>query len=265
MTPAGLGRRAAGARPSALDSIDLPQTAWRGPSSWPSPRSGRLDRDGSRAVSDAWAGAAAAVLVVAVGAAVVGSQIIRSSGEPAASSAEPTSSAASASAVPSTESGLPGSVLELDVITVSDAIAVRDAGQDDRELAVAGWFTPIGPIPVSVPRRVDQPDPAPLPRLDGLADRGARVALPPNRELRDDEAAGRARAQSRLGWDRSTVGAVRSPLVGDSVPIAVVFVGHFDDRRAELCPARRASRVPRSLRRRPRRLGRWRRAAAQSL
>ena len=32
--------------------------------------------------------------------------------------------------------------------TVSDALAVRDAGQDDRELAVAGWITPIGPSPV---------------------------------------------------------------------------------------------------------------------
>ena len=32
------------------------------------------------------------------------------------------------------------------ITTVADAIAVRDAGIDDREIAIRGWYTPFYPL-----------------------------------------------------------------------------------------------------------------------
>ena len=69
---------------------------------------------------------------------------------------------AGASATP-TAQAITGGPSSLPIIQVTDAIAVRDAGVDDRELAVQGWFAsmmascpapnvnPINPLQVGCP------------------------------------------------------------------------------------------------------------------
>ena len=46
---------------------------------------------------------------------------------------------------------VPASVFDLPVINVSEALEVRDAGVDDRELAVRGWFSPLAPVSCPAP------------------------------------------------------------------------------------------------------------------
>lgn len=187
-----------------------------------------------------WAGSVAAVLVVAVSAAVVGSMLLRPAGAPVASSSGATSTAdpstPGTTPVPATGADVPASVQGMDVVTVSDALAVRDGGVDDRELAVSGWFTPIGPIPCPYPGELTSPIQLRCPDSmvwmteapEALFHRTANseTMKPPD---------GPGLNPDLDGIDRQWVPS--QPAVGESVPVAVVFVGHFDDRRAELCPA----------------------------
>ena len=89
----------------------------------------------------AWSAAIAAVVVVAVaGTALIGlGGLGRTGASPLPSDAA--TSDGGPSATP-TEQALPGTAFErLPIIGVADAIAIRDAGVDDREIAVHGWFT----------------------------------------------------------------------------------------------------------------------------
>ncbi len=88
-----------------------------------------------RHTSAGWALAAAAVVAVLVGTLTVG---LGGFGR-TAGSASPSPSASAASATPSvgatpTAQAIPGSVFGLPIIHVPDAIAIRDAGVDDREV-----------------------------------------------------------------------------------------------------------------------------------
>lgn len=134
----------------------------------------------------------------------------------------------------------PTSVGGLQTITIREALAVRDAGVDDQELAVEGWFTPapaIGcPAPNAWPTSPIQPwcpdtfvwlteEPQSLFHATG----DGMSAGPP---------LGPALNPDMDGLDRAWYPAL--PQVGqvaDSLAEHVVVIGHFDDRRAALCPA----------------------------
>ncbi len=132
----------------------------------------------------------------------------------------------------------PTSLFGLDTISVSAALAVRGAGIDDRELAVNGWFgphlmptcTPMEPAQSPVqPQCPDQfvwltEDPESLIHLgsDGLSMQGPR---------------GPAFNLDLDGIDDSWEPAPPQTSTADgSAPEQVVVIGHFDDRRAQLCP-----------------------------
>ncbi len=130
----------------------------------------------------------------------------------------------------------PSEVLGLPVISVDDALAVRDAGADDRELAVRGWFSPIAPIscpapatsPVS-PVEPNCPDQwvvlmqEPESLFTARAD-GAEGHLPTGDAFQIDLG----------GLDTSVLPGM--PELGPAEPAEIVVIGHFDDRKARLCP-----------------------------
>ena len=131
---------------------------------------------------------------------------------------------------------VPASVFDLPVINVSEALEVRDAGVDDRELAVRGWFSPLAPVscpapanwPVSPvePNCPDQwvvlmQEPESLVTVEENGFSGGAITGPAIRiDLDDIEA----------GWQPAL------PDLGPAEPVEIVVVGHFDDRRSLLCP-----------------------------
>jgi hypothetical protein len=136
---------------------------------------------------------------------------------------------------------VPGFVLDLPIIEVTDAIAVRDAGVDDRELAVLGWFTPAPLISCGVNAAKVFVSPlqlhCPSDELIWLTERpeslihlsGPSLVTAPSGPAINPFLDGLDRA-----WQRPP------PQIGDAIadstPVGVVFLGHFDDRRADLCP-----------------------------
>lgn len=140
--------------------------------------------------------AAAAVVVSVVGLSLAMSWRTGSSPPPTGPSAS-VPSAAPSDAETERVFGLP-------VIDVPAALAVRDVGEDDRELAVRGWYSPIGfpdqwvlsttQVPTGDGFQID---------LDGID-------------------------ASDLPW---------GPAVRPAEPAEIVVVGHFDDRRSRRCPA----------------------------
>jgi len=192
-------------------------------------------------VGQPWSLAAALVIVILVFAGTVGRAALSL---PAGSQAPVTGStsgpSATAAATP-TLHAVSESILGLPIIGVPDAMTIRDGGVDDHEIAVQGWFTPpaftcqdgsINPI---------------------LADCGDETV---GWLTEDPETLVRA---TRTGVDRvAPQGAAIAPiLIGlpdfwypdlplagsgtASVPVDVVLVGHFDDRRAVLCTTSQGS------------------------
>jgi len=184
-----------------------------------------------------WGLAAAALVVVLVGTLAVGvGGFGRGVGSP-----HPANAGADASpgAVPTpTEQALPGNVFDLPIIRVPDAIAIRDAGIDDREIAVVGWFTDGGPIPCPAPIvALVNPLQAWCPdEFVWLMERPETLIARSGNGTTMTTPSGPALNPDLDGIDRwqSTVAAFDAN--GLSVPVDVVFVGHFDDRRATLCP-----------------------------
>ena len=198
----------------------------------------------------AWAVAAAVLLVAVGGATVLG---LGGLGGPGSGSTGPSDSAR-ASTAPSatlgatatpTEQALPGSVDGLPIVHVTDALAVRDAFAANTELAVQGWFTPAPPLtctPVPPnPLQRQCPD-----RLDWFTEDAESLIHVNGGTLTTSDPVGPALNPLLDGLDPSwitplTFSSSRQPAArranGDSVPTDVVFVGHFGDRRAALCPA----------------------------
>lgn len=187
-------------------------------------------------ISPVWRGLLAPVAVVVLAIGVIGSGVLLRGDDPSAatpSSSPPGGSAAasdSASAGPPTAFGLP-------IISVTDAIAMRDAAIDDREIAVRGWFDP-GP-PVSCPAPLE---PATSPVQPVCPDQfiwlteapESLTTVEPNSLSRQPPTGAAIHPDLDLVDERW---APRLPRAGPSIPVAVVFIGHFDDRRAHLCPA----------------------------
>jgi hypothetical protein len=123
----------------------------------------------------------------------------------------------------------------LPVISVSDAIAIRDGGIDDREMAIHGWFSPIGPMscpytPATSPVQAVCPDqyvvlmaePESLVTREANGFSGREPAGPSIQIDLDD---------LEVGWQPGL------PDLGPAQPIEIAVVGHFDDRRSSACPA----------------------------
>jgi len=152
----------------------------------------------------------------------------------------------SVTAAPSTPTSMPsdraGTVLGLPIISVADAIAVRDAGIEDRELAVRGWYTPTTIAIFGCPIILHQVLPVQL----GCGDQF--VWLTQDREAIQRTVGGTTEfvppkgpaihpSFDELGGMWPTF-ALR--LCGPSCaphPTSIVAIGHFDDRRASFCDA----------------------------
>jgi len=133
----------------------------------------------------------------------------------------------------------PTDVLGLPVISVDEAIAIRDAGIDDREIAVRGWYTPVPPL------RCGPPHPPITTPLEPYCEDAFSVLM------RDPE------SLIAVGPDSMNVHGPEGPhisidldqidrpwqpmlpVMGPSTPIEIVVMGHFDDRRSSACSADR--------------------------
>jgi len=142
---------------------------------------------------------------------------------------------------PPVRTDAPITALGLPIISVSDAIAFRDAGVDDRELAVRGWFS-AQTVAVFCPFMQRQVQPVQL----GCVDRF--VWLTQDRESIERKVGGTTEfvqpkgpaihpSFDELGGTWPTF-ALR--LCGTNCqphPVSIIAIGHFDDRRASLCAA----------------------------
>jgi hypothetical protein len=177
--------------------------------------------------------APAAVVILAIGAvsgmALIGGQ--RGSNAPSEPNADPSSSPSSSGPPDASEAA------RLPVISVVDAIAVRDAGADDREIAVRAWYAPY--LPNRACGRASNEEPV-WPLL---------VACPEDRLwLMQDPEPVMTVTDSGLSWRGPTGPAISAafgevdrswafPIEDTTRLVELVVVGHFDDRRSAACPA----------------------------
>jgi hypothetical protein len=180
--------------------------------------------------------AAAAVVVVLVGTVALGLGGFDRLGGPSVPSASPAAASPGASATP-TSQAVPGSVVGLPIIEVPDAIAIRDGGVDDREIAVLGWF---GPAPMPSCPFTPTVNPLQLQCPDTFVwftrDPESLIHVGEGSSSLDPPV-GPALNPDLDGLDRSWYPPLPVPgQDGRSKPVDVVFVGHFDDRRADQCP-----------------------------
>ena len=125
----------------------------------------------------------------------------------------------------------------LPIISVTDAIAVRDAGIDDRELAVRGWFGPIPPI--SCPAPATWPV---TPVEPNCPDQFVVLTRDPESLVTASSASMIVRAPTGPSIqvdldDLDQTWQPSLPTVAPSQPIEIVVIGHFDDRRSFACPS----------------------------
>jgi hypothetical protein len=187
----------------------------------------------------AWSVAIAAVVVVAVaGTVLIGlGGLGPTGGQPAGSDASASLPGGSASP---TEQALPGSVQGLPIVDIRQAIRVRDAGADDSEIAVRGWFTPAPPVscdPAAGAARVSPVQTICPDQLTWLTE-DAESLVHVSGDRTDTHAPNGLGLNPYLdGLATDWFPALPGPGAdGGSTPADVVFLGHFDDRRAELCP-----------------------------
>lgn len=119
------------------------------------------------------------------------------------------------------------------LISVTDAIGIRDAGFDDREIAVWGWYAPPGPLPCPAslgsgasanPTRPSCPM-----TLTWLMEQREQVAERTASSITGIHPDGPA-----LNPSLALVDATILPTDAEDV-VEAVLIGHFDDRRAEFC------------------------------
>lgn len=129
---------------------------------------------------------------------------------------------------------LADTVLGLPVIDVPAALAVRDAGEDDRELAVRGWYSPIASLVPCLLMYVKKDSPV----QPGCPDQWVVLMTEPALLSETRAAIGQWPVGDGFevdldGLDTSVLPSM--PKVGPAEPAEIVVVGHFDDRRSRLC------------------------------
>ena len=182
-----------------------------------------------------------AATVAVIGGGILGYQAVRPtvpSGTSPATGQTATSSPESAGPTAPARTPVPSNtLLALPVIGVGEAIAVRDVGIDDSEIAVRGWYLDGGPVPCPYDPVIVNPlqpscpddrvwlmrDPDVLFISD--ANGGETMRQPTGPALNPD-------------LDKVDPGAWGPPS-GAGAPLSVerVMVGHFDDPLAATCPA----------------------------
>jgi hypothetical protein len=151
--------------------------------------------------------AAAAAIVIAVGAIAIGQRPV----EPA---------------------NQPTMALGLPVVSVSDAIATRDSDPTDREIAVRGFFSPAQPISCPAPQLGTSENPI---RLDcplmtqWLLENPERLVT---RSSNSMEGRGPTGPAFHAVFPFLDMSAVTAASVGDD-PVDMVVIGHFHDRRGD--------------------------------
>ena len=133
----------------------------------------------------------------------------------------------------SPSASFPGAAGDRSVVSVSDAIAIQ-ARDDPIELAVAGWFQQ--PFLFGCPA----PRVPPVPLLEGCGSfSGWLMAEPESAVLVHEngmETRPIASANIEVAFDGPDTTWERPlPKLGGSIPLPVVFIGHFDDIRAAGC------------------------------
>lgn len=135
----------------------------------------------------------------------------------------------------------PAELFRLEVMLVATALEVRDAGADDRELAVRGWFSPIGPISCTPPATTPPATRPVSPLEPNCPDQWVVLMDAPESlvTVTDGGFEGRLPTGSFFqidlddldrGWQPGL------PTLGPAEPVEIVVIGHFDDRRSALCP-----------------------------
>jgi hypothetical protein len=122
-------------------------------------------------------------------------------------------------------------------LSVDDAIAIRDSGVDDREIAVHGFLATFGPMPCPPPTT----DLTTLNNPTRLWCESAQTWVMEQPEVlvnrTSTSVSGRPPSGPALKPGLALVDTSGLGLLGESdFPSAVVFIGHFDDRRADFCP-----------------------------
>ena len=142
----------------------------------------------------------------------------------------------------------PNQVFGLDIVSVTDAVAIRDGGADAREIAVRGWYSPVPPV-VAFSCAIILELVAPV--QFGCGDTTLAITQDPQQRARADGSGvsppvGPAISPSFAQVDLAPlIGASASRRMcgrGTDCPrgsgsAAIVAIGHFDDRRAQLCKA----------------------------
>jgi len=197
----------------------------------------RSSRRIQRRLAPAWAAGIAAVLVTAVG---IGLAVVRFTPADIPEPTEPATASPTASAQPTSGpvGDFPLEVLGLPVISVSEAIARREAGPEGTELAVRGW-TSTAP-PMSCPAQLE-----PLTPLELRCPERFTSWLTERREptwerlpsgMRGIPPSGPAiQPLIRLEVPREPLDGIDAEPHGPE-PFPVVLVGHFNDHRSLLCP-----------------------------
>ncbi len=124
----------------------------------------------------------------------------------------------------------PTDVLGLPVISVEEAMAVRDAGRDDREIAVRGWVPPLRSM------RCRELDP-PLSFFLELDCQSALAVMTGTRQVivsSPPDGAFISVAFDEIAWQPG-----RADGLGPIRATEAVLIGHFDDRRSGWCHATR--------------------------
>ena len=169
--------------------------------------------------------APAAVVILAIGA-VSGGVALR--GSIGVESTDGPSSEPSAS--PSASDPWAGrDTVGLPTISVNDAIAICDAGIDDREIAVHGWFWPVSPIPCALPPPTSL-QPVCLDRYVVLMAEPESLGTGGSSGYTGDLPTGPS-----FQIDLDDLDSAWQPALPASRPVEIAVVGHFDDRGSTSC------------------------------
>jgi hypothetical protein len=147
--------------------------------------------------------------------------------------------------VPNDLAHAPLQVLGMDVLTIGDAIAVRDSGSSD-EIAVSGWYDapPLGFVRCPAGR-----DTGPQWLYGTCEDAFRWLMATPEPLVNVTDASGSARGPTGPAVQLAFPAVLPPqpnglPRSGSSTPLPAVLVGHFNDRRSSRCTGKASAPFP---------------------